>query len=135
MLAINSLLKYEFNPIISYVNTNNLREEEIFNNFSEIFERNGFKFEKINLKIMPDFNNLQEIEVQERKKENTNYDCKNSRIVSSKGVFACPVLCNDFRSRVGSTIDDCSRKICLDTEKCAICSRHNRKIFSHDWIK
>jgi len=133
MLGINSLLKYEFNPIISYVNTNNLREEEIFNNFREVFERIGFEFEKINLKIMPDFNNTKEIEANIKIKK-PNYDCTNSRIVSARGVFACPILCNDFRSRVGSTIDDCSNKVCLDTEKCSICALHNRKIFSHNWI-
>jgi len=137
MLAINSLLKYEFNPIIAYVNSNNISHKEIFNNFREIFNKIGFDFEEINLKILPDFTkiNIEEcINLEKETKKAKTFDCSNSRIISSRGVFACPVLCNDFRSRVGNSIEDFTDKICLDTEKCAICVKHGKKAFSHEWV-
>ena len=134
--AIMSLLKYEFNPIINVVNYKNKSRGEIFDEFRGYFAKKDFIIEDINLKIIPFFQNNQnceEIEVFNNINEKT-LDCSNSRIVSSKGVYSCPVLVNDFRARLGSNIDDCSRLNYLDCEYCAICAKSINKAMANDWM-
>ena len=136
LLAIQSLYKYEFNPIISVVSYYNESKENLFKGFKDMLNKIDFEFEDINLKIIPYFNpaanTFEQVETNEF--DQNNLDCSNSRIVSSKGVFCCPVLCNDFRARVGATAESFSRKVYLDTEKCLTCVKHGTKAFSNDWI-
>ncbi len=135
LLAIQSLYKYEFNPIISTVNYFNEPKEELFNGFKAMLSKIDFEFEDINLKIMPYFNqdNTDNNQVETNEFDKTKLDCFNSRIVSSKGVFCCPVLCNDFRARTGATVDSFSRRVYLDTEKCLTCVKHSSKAFCNSW--
>ena len=136
LLAIQSLYKYEFNPIISVVNYYNESKENLFKGFKDILNKIDFEFEDKKKKIIPYFNpaanTFEQVETNEF--DQNNLDCSNSRIVSSKGVFCCPVLCNDFRARVGATAESFSRKVYLDTEKCLTCVKHGTKAFSNDWI-
>ncbi len=134
--AIFSLLKYEFNPIISVVNYANKSRDEIFEEFKNYFAKKGFVFEDINLKIIPYFSfnsNSKDFEI----RDDIDYrmlDCSNSRIVSSSGVFACPVLVDDYRARMGSNIDNYSKTNYLESEKCAICTTFRQKAFCNDWM-
>jgi molybdenum cofactor biosynthesis enzyme MoaA len=135
IFAVFSLIKYGFNPIISFVNYFNEDKDVIFQNFKALFEKNGFEFEPINLKIIPYFKEASE--GGEWRVPYFSYkvtDCINSRIVSARGIFACPVLCNDFRARVGSDLEDYTKKVYLDTEKCAACLKHGTKAFANDWL-
>lgn len=135
VLAIMSLLKYEFNPIISVVNYQNKEKAQIFEEFQNYFSKKGFEMDDINLKIIPFFNKNDEnkqIELDEIK--NDNLDCKNSRIISQNGVYACPMLVNDYRARLGSDINDCSCDNYLDCEKCSICVSFNQKNQVNDWM-
>lgn len=136
LLAIQSLYKYEFNPIISTVNYYNESKEELFNGFKEMLNKIDFEFEDINLKIIPYFNPAANTfnQVETNDFDKNGLDCFNSRIVSSKGVFCCPVLCNDFRARTGATLEGYSRKVYLDTEKCFTCVKHGTKAFSNNWV-
>ncbi len=135
MLAISSLIKYGFNPIISFVNYFNEDRETIFQNFKTLFGKSGFEFEPINLKIIPYFKEVADDgELRHTNASNKMTDCINSRIISVRGIFACPVLCNDFRARVGSDLEDYTKKIYLDTEKCAACLKHDTKAFANDWL-
>ena len=95
-----------------------------------------FEFEDINLKIIPYFNPAANTfdQVETDNFNEKTLDCFNSRIVSSKGVFCCPVLCNDFRARTGATLESFSKKAYLDTEKCFTCVKHGTKAFSNDWM-
>ncbi len=136
LLAIQSLYKYEFNPIISAVNYYNEPKEELFGGFREMLNKIDFEFEDINLKIIPYFNPAANTfdQVETRNFDEKTLDCYNSRIVSSKGVFSCPVLCNDFRARTGAGLESFSKKAYLDTEKCFTCVNHGAKAFSNDWM-
>lgn len=134
--AIFSLLKYEFNPIVSVVNYNNRSRDEIFEEFRDYFSKKGFIFEDINLKIIPYFpmdNNFKDFDIN-KDTEYRTLDCSNSRIVSSSGIYACPVLVDDYRARMGSSIDDCSRFNYLESEKCAICTNLRHKAMANDWM-
>lgn len=135
LVAITSLLKYEFNPIISVVNYKNREKLQIFEEFQNYFSKKGFVLDDINLKIIPYFKKSDEInQIELENVENEKLDCKNSRIISQNGVYACPMLVNDYRSRLGSTINDSSKINYLDCEKCSICVNFNQKIQVNDWM-
>ncbi len=130
--AINSLIKYEFNPIISVVNYKNKKRNEIFEEFSDFFAKKGIEIEDINLKIIPYF--PKEIEIKEKTpQDEILFDCKNSRVVSQNGVFSCPMLVGDYRARLGSSLENSSKNNYLDCEKCMVCIENNQKIQINDW--
>ncbi len=132
ILAIMSLMKYEFNPIISVVNYKNLPREEIFADFKEFFSKKGIEFDEINLKVIPFFD--KDLEIKEIKDyEEKNLDCYTSRVISKNGVYACPMMVNDYRKRLGSNISDFSKINYLDCEKCSICAKYG-KIQVNDWL-
>lgn len=136
LVAIMSLLKYEFNPIISVVNYHNKPKAEIFEEFQNYFSKKGFVLDDINLKIIPFFKKSDEIN-QIEVSEEINFeklDCSNSRIVSQNGVYACPMLVDDYRARLGGSICDCSKINYLDCEKCSICASSGQKIQVNDWM-
>ena len=134
--AIASLLKYEFNPIISVVNYKNRQKAEIFEEFQSYFSKKGFVLDDINLKIIPFFQKNDEMhEVEINQDINfEKFDCSNSRVVSQNGVYACPILVNDYRARLGSTLADCSSANYLDCEKCTVCINSNQKAQVNDWM-
>ena len=135
--AILSLLKYEFNPIISVVNYKNRTKEEIFDDFQKFFKKRDFEIEEINLKILPYFpNNLEMNDFEENPdmEKYKNLDCTTSRIVCQNGVYSCPILANDYRARLGTSLDDCSNTTFLDCEKCSICLKYNLKNQVNDWM-
>ena len=136
LCAIMSLLKYEFNPIISVVNYKNRPKEEIFNEFRNYFSKKGFEIEDINLKIIPFFSKSDETS-QVEMIENIQIkklDCYNSRVVSQNGVYSCPMLVDDYRARLGSSLSNCSKINYLDCEKCTICTKTNQKVQVNDWM-
>lgn len=136
LVAIMSLLKYEFNPIISVVNYKNKPRNEIFEEFQSYFTKKGFILDDINLKIIPFFNcqtKQEELEIQ----DDINFkklDCYNSRVISKSGVYSCPMLVNDYRARLGSAINDCSSVNYLDCEKCSTCIAFGQKAQVNDWM-
>jgi len=135
--AVLSLLKYEFNPIVTVINYNNRKKEDIFQEFQQFFRKRGFEIEEINLKIIPYFpKNLEQFEFTENFNINnySNLDCTTSRIVCQNGVFSCPVLVNDYRARLGSSLNDCSKFTYLDCEKCSVCLKTNTKNQVNDWM-
>ena len=134
--AIMSLLKYEFNPIISVVNYKNRPKQEIFEEFQAFFSQKGFNLEDINLKIIPYFSKSDET-LQVEMIENIDIkklDCYSSRVVSKTGVYSCPMLANDYRARLGSSLVNSSRVNYLDCEKCSICTKAGEKVQVNDWM-
>ncbi len=134
--AIMSLIKYEFNPIISVVNYKNKSREEIFDEFQRYFVKKGIELENINLKIIPFYNkqmeqnqieNIDRIDIK-------NLDCYSSRTISQNGVYACPMLAQDYRARLGSSLDDCSKINYLDCEACCVCIKSGLKAQVNDWM-
>ena len=136
LFAVQNLYKYGFNPIITITDYYKEKREVMFEGFSKLCEKFGFEIGQINLKISPYFNSnpstFKQIENEEINKD--MLDCRNSRIISAKGIFTCPVLCNDFRARSGYSIENFAKRVCLDTEKCYACVHHNTKAFSNDWM-
>ena len=136
LVAIMSLLKYEFNPIISVLNYYNKPKEVIFEEFQNYFSKKGFELDNINLKIIPFFNKIDE-NTQIEDEENINFeklDCANSRVISKNGIYSCPMLVDDYRARLGSNLNDCSKINYLDCEKCKLCTKFNHKIQVNDWM-
>ncbi|MCD8024719.1 MAG: hypothetical protein LUE64_04220, partial [Candidatus Gastranaerophilales bacterium] len=107
-----------------------------FEGFYELCKKFGFEIGRINLKITPYFDSNPQTfrQLENEEVDPVMLDCKNSRIVTAKGVFSCPILCNDFRARSGYLIENCSKKISLDTEKCYKCVMHKKKAFANDWM-
>ena len=135
LVAIMSLLKYEFNPIISVVNYKNRDKKEIFEEFQSYFAKKDFEIDDINLKIIPYFPENDNREINFPDIINTKkLDCATSRVVSRNGIYACPILSDDYRARLGSSLDDCSRINYLDCEKCCVCAFSNQKIQINDWM-
>lgn len=136
LCAIMSLLKYEFNPIISVVNYKNRPREELFNEFSSFFKERGFDMDEINLKVIPFFNFGDELnQIEEEKNIDFNrLDCANARVVAQSGVFSCPMLVDDYRARLGSSLDDCTRDNYLDCSACATCVLSKVKAQVNDWM-
>ena len=133
LCAIMSLIKYEFNPIISVVNYNNRSKEEIFNDFRNFFSKKNIEIDEINLKIIPYF--PKNIEMEEIKDfDEQMLDCVTSRAISKNGVYACSMLTNDYRARLGSSLSDYSEINYLDCEKCYMCAKIGQKIQVNDWI-
>lgn len=136
LVAISSLLKYEFNPIISVVNYQNKEKSQIFEEFQNYFSKKDFVLDDINLKIIPFFkksDEINQIEINDEI-EYEKLDCYNSRVVSQNGIYSCPMLVDDYRARLGSTLADCSKINYLDCEKCAICVKFKQKIQVNDWM-
>ena len=134
--AIMSLLKYEFNPIISVINYKNRTREEIFSEFQAYFYKKGFNLEDINLNIIPYFSKKDETAQVEFVK-NINIqklDCHNSRVISQTGIYSCPMLVGDYRARLGSSLGNYSKINYLDCEKCSICTHANQKVQVNDWM-
>ena len=134
--AIMSLLKYEFNPIISVVNYFNKEKAQIFEEFQTFFSKKGFVLDDINLKIIPYFKKSDEINQLEIIDDINikKLDCSNSRVISQSGIYSCPMLVGDYRARLGSSLSDCSKINYLDCEKCSICTKANQKIQANDWM-
>ena len=134
--AIMALVKYEFNPIISIVNYKNRPKLEIFEEFKQFFSQKGFDLEPINLKIIPYFSKNDETR-QVEMIENIDIqklDCYSSRIISKSGVYSCAMLTDDYRARLGSNLNNCSKINYLDCEKCSICTKVGEKVQVNDWM-
>lgn len=133
LCAVMSLIKYEFNPIISIVNYKNRPKKEIFDEFQKFFIRKGIEIDEINVKIIPYFpNDIEMAEIKDFDEE--NLDCTNSRTLTNNGVYACPVLVNDYRARLGSSLANYSKINYLDCEKCTICAKWGQKVQINDWM-
>ena len=134
--AIMSLIKYEFNPIISVVNYKNKPKEEIFDEFQRYFMKKGIELENINLKIIPFYNkNCEQNQIENIDNINVkNLDCYSSRVITQNGVYSCPMLAQDYRARLGSSLDDCSKTSYLDCEACCVCIKSGIKAQVNDWM-
>lgn len=47
--------------------------------------------------------------------------CSNSRIVTSKGVYYCPILINTEKSKLGNSLDDSFKPVVLSEKACYTC--------------
>ncbi len=146
MNGIANLLRYEFNPIISITNVYEEDEDHLREKFAELMKRIDFDTDDINFKIFPcaklgefaknykTYSDEEFVNQEVMQGANSeNYDCANSRVVSSDGVYACPMLVNDPRGKVGSNMEDFAQKVFLETSACYTCRQHNDKMHCNNW--
>ncbi len=97
--AVKNLIKYDFNPIITVTNYYQENPKEIIENLTKKFDNIGITLEKSNICINNWFDkNKPEYEYNNIDNQ-FHPDCENSRIISSKGVYACPFIANDHLGR------------------------------------
>ncbi len=126
--AIQSLIKYDFNPIISVVNYWKLNENELKSNFKMLFQSINFETSDINLKIIPYMEKNKFCEIPENI-ENIKTECSRGRTLTINGIFTCPLLANDNRGRCGNDFNDYSRKNYLETSYCSQCINSSNTMF------
>ncbi len=120
--AIQSLIKYSFTPTIKYTNFYNEPKDLILEAMSKVFERYNLAIDDVTLEILPYFNKKNTCEISSINSDLTHQlQCSNSRILTSKGIFNCPMLVNDYRARSGSSFEAFSKKCYLETEICTQC--------------
>lgn len=128
--AIQSLIKYGFNPLITVVNHFDEDEKEIKKNFYEVFSSIGFEIEDINLNIIPLINKEKYDETEpETGTPYTNLDCSYGRILTINGIYNCPVTTSDYRGRSGSNFKDYAKTASIDTPSCSYCIHVNKRLF------
>lgn len=128
--AIQSLLKYDFNPILSIVNHFALPEEELKLHFRELCNSINFETSDINFKIIPLINKDITEDIKDISQvDKFNIDCKKSRTLTINGIFTCPLLSNDNRGKCGSDISNFSRSTYLETNYCSQCAKNKNTNF------
>lgn len=123
--AIKCMQKYDFSVIVNVCNYYKLSENEIREGFGKLFSERGI--DAVDFQITEFFNSeapLEEI------KEFGDLDCKSGRILTSKGVYTCPFLANDYRGRCGNSFKDFSKITYLETPFCVSCAKNKERMFS-----
>ncbi len=129
--AIQSLIKYDFNPILAIVNHYSMPENELKNNFKELCDSINFETSDLNFKIIPLLDKNKRLEIKpDTDFDNLNTECALGRTLTINGVFTCPLLCEDNRGKCGSDMSDFSSKSYLETEFCSQCVNYNNLLFS-----
>lgn len=132
--AIKNLIKYDFNPILSITDFYKEGKEILLNEFLQIAQKIGFNAELSNFKINEYHDKAsKDIQFNLDNLDTTHLDCKNSRILTSKGVYVCPFLANDHRGRSGADFLNYSRKNILETDFCATCIKNKSQTFAIDF--
>lgn len=125
IFALKTLCRYNFNSVLSIQNFYNLDKNEIKNEFSRIFAEQGIQNTDIQINLSyPNFDD------ENFAKPSHKTDCMTGRILTQKGVYACPFLANDYRGRVGSSFADYSKTFTAETDFCATCSKNDGCMFS-----
>lgn len=129
--AVKSLIKYDFNPVLCVTDYYKEGKTELLKGFQQVCKKIGFEASDKNFKINQLYTpNFSEQDFSEKWEK---LDCKNSRILTAKGVYSCPFLANDHRGRVGSNFKNYTRKTILETDFCATCLKNKTQLFSIDF--
>lgn len=135
--AIKSLIKYNFNPILSIVNYYQEDKKVLISEFHKLCTKIGFETTDFNFQINEYYNKYktssEDIAINERDFDCRKFDCQNGRILTEKGVYVCPFLANDHRGRMGSDFKNFSKKMYLESDFCLTCSKNNVKVFGLNW--
>lgn len=126
--AIKSLIKYNFNPILTIVNYYKEDEKVLITEFDKIFKKIGFEVTDFNFQINEYYNKYKPVSTNFKLSDN-NFDCQTGRILTDKGIYVCPFLANDHRGRMGSDFRDFSRKMYMETDFCLTCTKNKNKMF------
>lgn len=127
--AIRSLIKYNFNPILSIVNYYGEDKSVLISEFNQLCTKIGFETTDFNFQIN-EYHNKFKTNSDDFEYTGDNFDCKNGRMLTESGVYVCPFLANDHRGRMGADFNDFSRKMYLETDFCLTCIKNQSKMFS-----
>lgn len=119
--AVQSLIKYGFMPRIILTNYYAEEQEDLMRGFEVLLKRYNIDIDDVIFEITPYFDKNKMLEITDRKAEAVNLPCKNSRILTGKGVYNCPFLAGDHRARSGSDFKTFSSKAYLETQICSQC--------------
>lgn len=131
--AIKCLIKYGFNPVLNIVNYYREDKKVLMSGFKALCDKIGFEANDFNFQIREYYNKYKPASEDVNWGKNTNLDCKTGRILTEKGVYVCPFLANDHRGRMGSSLQDYSKKMPLETDFCLSCSQNLGKTFAIDF--
>ena len=123
--AIKCMQKYDFTIVVSICNYYKLPKDLIINEFNKIFNDKGIL--EVNFQITEFYNPK---EKQTDISDFQDLDCKSGRILTSKGVYTCPFLSNDYRGRCGNSFKDFSKNTYLETPFCTACAKNKERMFS-----
>ena len=146
LIGIENLIRHGFNPILSVVNIWDEDSDSLRAGFFELLSKVHFEPDDINFKIIApiklgeyakNFGVYEENElVTNEKLEKVNsskFDCASTRIVTSNGIFVCPILINDPRGKVGNTLADSSKQFFLEQNACYTCQLSKTGLFNNNW--
>ncbi len=122
VFAIKHLLKYNFLPIITVTNYYKEDVNKLCKGILEIFSDNSLQ---ISVQPWHDCNSKLDNEITKW----ARLDCEYGRTLTSKGVYTCPFLANDYRGRCGSSFKDFSTSVPLETNYCMTCTNCNHEMF------
>lgn len=129
--AIKNLNKYDFYIVLNITNYYNEDKKSLISEFTKTLKNFDIEPTDINFKIN-EFFNKNSFTDEIKYSKTTDFDCKNSRILTSKGVYSCPFLANDYRGRMGSDFTDYAKKIHLETPYCSTCIKNEKSMFALD---
>ena len=125
VFAIKHLLKYNFRPVITVTNYYQENEKNLINGIFEIFSDYDINEPCIYIRPWHDKNNKKSEIIDQW----SALDCEYGRVLTSKGVYTCSFLANDYRGRAGSTFEDYSKTVPLETNFCTTCTRCSHQMF------
>lgn len=127
--SIQSLLKYDFNPLITVVNHFNENEQSLRKKLSELFNSINFITDDININIIPLIKKSEYFDFMPTEQIYTNLDCSCSRMLTQTGIYNCPLTSDDYRGRSGSSFKDFSKTAMLESPSCSYCMHANKLLF------
>ena len=134
IFAIQSLVKYEFNPVLSIVNIYNTDEKELKADFKAAFAKMGLELEDINFSIIPFIDKNLETDEYVFEPECARLDCSASRVLTANGVYTCCFMTKDERGRSGADFTDYSKKNYVETSICHQCASFGRHLLVNSWM-
>lgn len=130
--AIRNLIKYNFNPVLSIVNYYNEDKQVLIGEFKKLCEKIGFETIDFNFQINEYYNKYKSSSEDLELKEG-DFDCKNGRVLTERGIYVCPFLANDHRGWMGSDFKSFSQKMYMETNYCLTCAKNKSKMFGLNW--
>lgn len=133
MQGVKALFKNGFLPIITVTKTwDDLEDENVLNGFRELLISHGYNRPRI--KVLPSLKIGQEAvrtkgydkyeyvtEEMMQDYEKEQLLCSNSRLVTSKGVYVCPILIESDDAKVGENLDESLKPYELKHQACYTC--------------
>ncbi len=126
--AVKHLNKYDFYIVLCITNFYKENNKQITEELTKIFKNIDIVLNDKNIKINEPWQKSNSTE--DLSTINGTIDCKNSRILTNKGVYSCPFLANDYRGRTGSNFTDYSKKVSLETDFCNTCIKNKEQMFA-----